>query len=96
MQKTEPKAYTERKRVENSSDSAPSEFAPNSTQPVEASNKSTQTHSSAKQKDALEQNEGTDSKRPAHPQHSAGQHAVGSFTGTAGADNPPKRSDSER
>jgi hypothetical protein len=67
------------------SSSSPEEFSPTSTQPVEAMDKSTQTHSSNAQKSALKENEsGGSSKRPAHAGHSAAQHAIGSFTGAGG------------
>lgn len=60
--------------------SGPVEFAPNSTQPVEALDKSTQTHNAASQQRALQQNEDQEGVKGKAP--TAAQHATGSFSGT--------------
>lgn len=74
--------------------SGPVEFAPNSTQPVEAMDKSTQTHNAVSQQRALQQNE--DQEGVKGKASTAGQHATGSFSGVAGPESAEnKRSQAE-
>ncbi|HEV2272997.1 MAG TPA: hypothetical protein VGR96_02460 [Acidobacteriaceae bacterium] len=72
---------------------APSEIAPNSTQPVEAADKAHETHSPDRQKGVLNQDGASGPSNPQPPtDQPAGQHATGSFSGPPGSAKKPKQS----
>jgi hypothetical protein len=71
-----------RRRTGQETGQAHEETASNAIQPVEAQDKSTQTHNPGKQQDVLHQNaQELPAQSKANAEQPAGQHATGSFTG---------------